>query len=405
MAQDYIPAHLKGQQGYTESKSASGSMVQDLNDIQNKRTRFDTSTYKVDNLSYPSDLLGSQTSQKAPGAVNQYGNNYVVFYINVNDSSKLLNDKDKWYGNQVVEDWSPAQQGRLISQNVNKRQAEIGSAGIPLAAGVGAVGVGAITGGSIRGGSKVLGTAAGTAGLNVIGAEVIATQAPNFSRQLKRLKAAIALHTPNNLQAKYTANYEDASTSGFQMAMKGGEDLIRALSQSFKQRNIMNEATSEALQTGSAIGTAMALNSMAGKDSISVITGLAVNPKKEQVFRGVDFRTWQFDYQFFPRSKQEYQNIENIIYMFKLHMHPEFKDANNFLYIYPSEFDIVHYNGTDENLHLPRHTSCVLTDLSVNYTPQSQFTSFEGGAPTQINISMVFKELVQMSKERIQEGY
>ena len=91
--------------------------------------------------------------------------------------------------------------------------------------------------------------------------------------------------------------------------------------------------------------------------------------------------------------------------MFKLHMQPEYKDANNFLYIYPSEFDIVHYNGLDENLHLPRHTSCVLTDLSINYAPQSQFTSFEGGIPSQINISMTFKELVQMSKERIQEGF
>ena len=385
MAQDYIPGNLKGQQGYTES--VSGSKLQDLNTLQNKRTRFDTSAYKVDNLSYPIDLLGSQTSQKAPGAVNQYGNNYVVFYINVNESSKLLKDQDKWYGNQTVQDWSQAKQDRLAGQNLSKAQVETGTAV-----------EGAIAGGAIKGDWK---GATGGAALNFIGTEVIATQTANFSRQLKRLKAAIALHTPNNLSARYSANYDDVNTSMFQMAMRGGEDLIRAISEGIKQGNVSNEVTEDA----KAIGSAVALNTIGGKDSISAITGLAVNPKKEQIFRGVDFRTWQFDYQFFPRNKKEYQNIENIIYMFKLHMHPEYKDANNFLYIYPSEFDIVHYNGTDENLHLPKHTSCVLTDLTVNYAPQSQFTSFEGGIPSQINVSMTFKELVQMSKERIQEGF
>ena len=388
MAQDYVPAHLKGQQGYTES--VSGSKLQDLNDLQNKRTRFNSSTYKVANLSYPSDLLGSQTSEKAPGTVNQYGNNYVVFYINVNDASKLLNNQDKWYGNQTVQDWSPAQQDRLVGQNITQTQASIGS-GLE----------GAIAGGAIKGDLK--GATAGAA-YNVLGTTVVATQTANFSRQLKRLTAAIALHTPNNLSARYSANYDDVNTSAFQMAMRGGDDLVRAISEGIKKGNIADELRGLGPEAA-AIGSAVALNTIGGKDSISAITGIAVNPKKEQIFRGVDFRTWQFDYQFFPRSKQEYQNIENIIYMFKLHMHPEYKDANNFLYIYPSEFDIVHYNGVDENLHLPRHTSCVLSDLTVNYAPQSQFTSFEGGIPSQINVSMTFKELVQMSKERIQEGF
>ena len=86
-------------------------------------------------------------------------------------------------------------------------------------------------------------------------------------------------------------------------------------------------------------------------------------------------------------------------------MHPEYKDTNGFVYLYPSEFDIVHYNGVDENFNLPRHTSCALTELTVNYSPQAQFTSFEGGIPTQINVSLSFKELSQLSKERIQEGF
>jgi hypothetical protein len=55
-------------------------------------------------------------------------------------------------------------------------------------------------------------------------------------------------------------------------------------------------------------------------------------------------------------------------------------------------------------MNINRHTSCVLTDLSVDYSPNGQFTSFSDGMPTQINISLVFKELATLTKEKIQDG-
>jgi len=85
-------------------------------------------------------------------------------------------------------------------------------------------------------------------------------------------------------------------------------------------------------------------------------------------------------------------------------MHPEFKDANNFLYIYPSEFDIFYYNNGQENMNVNRHTSCVLTDMVVNYSPNGQFTAFANGMPTQINLTLTFKELATLTKEKIQDN-
>jgi hypothetical protein len=46
--------------------------------------------------------------------------------------------------------------------------------------------------------------------------------------------------------------------------------------------------------------------------------------------------------------------------------------------------------------------TAVLTNMSVNYTPNGQFTTFGGemdGMPTHINITMTFKELGLLSKE------
>ncbi len=138
--------------------------------------------------------------------------------------------------------------------------------------------------------------------------------------------------------------------------------------------------------------------------TVSAATGLAFNPRKEQVFKGVDFRTFQIEYQFFPRSSTESRNILNIIKMFKLHMHPEFKDTNKFLYIYPSEFDITYYSNGTENTSIHKHTSCVLTEMTINYTPNSQFTAFADGTPTQINMQLTFRELAQLDKQMVAGG-
>ena len=85
-------------------------------------------------------------------------------------------------------------------------------------------------------------------------------------------------------------------------------------------------------------------------------------------------------------------------------MHPEFKDANNFVYIYPSEFDVMYYQGGQENTNLHKHTSCVLTEMNVNYTPNGNFTTFANGMPTQINVTLAFRELALLTKDKVKEG-
>lgn len=377
----------KLKQEVTQRTTQAGAILHDIDTInKNKRDRFNAKNdYKIDHLSYPIDLFGANSPNKDTNEITtKYGSNYVIFYINVNEDSKLLKQTGSVYDTQTVSDWTPQDQGRLAGRKVTNEQV-VGAAAIE-----GAIIGGALTSGDVE-------KMATGAGVNALGVGVIGLAANGFTKQKKRLTTAIALYEPANLTAKYSANWEAESTAPFQMALKGSETIGQVVDGKGDGKQISDTAKN--------IGAAIALNMAAGKDAASVMTGLAPNPKKEQIFRGVDFRSWSFEYQFFPRSMKEYQNVQNIIYLFKLHMQPEFKDEDSFLYLYPSEFDIVHYNGVEENLHLPKHTSCVLTDLTVNYSPQQQFTSFEGGIPAQINIQLSFRELIQMSKERIMEGY
>lgn len=341
---------------------------------------FDLNKYKIDQLSYPIDLMSP---------LKEYGGNYVIFYINVAVDSKLLKDPNT----QTVDDLTQAQlvrdSGDLTALSTKYNTGVGGAIAAPATIGIG----GALLAGDRSAALK-------TGAVAAVGALGLENVASTFSGAKKRLATAIALHTPNNMSTTYSVNYEEEDTDIYAMGLAAAGGTA-SLKKAIEQKGMSNVAKDVANATAAA-GIAIGLK-LPGTGGISKITGLAPNPRKEQLFKHVNFRNFTFDYQFYPRDPQEAENVLNIIYQFKYHMHPEFKDANNFLYIYPSEFDIFYYNGGQENLNVNRHTSCVLTDMVVNYSPNGQFTSFANGMPTQINLTLTFKELATLTKEKIQD--
>lgn len=349
---------------------------------------IDESKYDFTQHSYPNDLFGAKYT---------YGGNYVVFYINVSEDSRLVKDKPE----------------TTVSIESDERYAseftrvDMGGTGATLSAGAGA-GVAATFAGVVAGQNLAdaaeTGVKAGAAAAVATGI-VAAAAGGKMARQTKRLKTAIALHVPNQLNVRYGMNWNEEEM-GLLMA---GANITEAAQKAFSEKG-GSAGAAAAGAAGSALANA-ALQAPGVGNFASAASGLAANPKKEQVFKGVDFRTFQMDYQFFPRDSEEAGNILNIIKEFKVHMHPEFKDTASFLYIYPSEFDIYYYYFNQENKALHRHTSCVLTELSVNYTPNGSFQTFgagsnsPGGMPTQINLQMTFKELAILTKDQILDGF
>jgi len=329
------------------------------------------SPYEVKQHMYPEDLLA---------AGGKYGGNYVIFYINVAVDSKLAQSLTN---DNFVDNITPRDRGDLIAQNLTTGKLFASAATLNAS-------------GAILGKSLGIGEASATAaGLATIGAGATALMAASATRAQRRLKTAIAMHVPNQLSIRYGMQWGDEDTGALQMATTASQELIDAVSKG-DAKNLAEPAK--------AIITNLALSKGPNAAGLSAATGLASNPKKEQIFKGVDFRTFAFDYQFFPRSSTEAANVLNIIKTLKYHMHPEFKDNNNFVYIYPSEFDIFYYQNGQENINLHRHTSCVLTELNVNYTPNGAFTTFDNGMPTQINITMNFRELALLTKDKIADG-
>lgn len=386
-----------------------------------KKTQYDTR-----GLMYPSDLMGEN---------GPYGGNYVIFYVSVHQDSVLSRGKPD---TEFVDaaNVTRGQQSELSGVSAGGLTAAVLAVGATTgyASGVSekvarGLGVDLTDRGSTVG--KVVDTVGGAAvGAAVIGAVGRAKSA------YKQQKRAIALYVPTDLQVKYGVTWEETSLAGttaLAMIMEGAGKALAAGTAGAAVGALAGAALGgrgnrgRGAMVGAALGGGLAgsvtLGATAGPvaanygaglalqvpgagEALSKASGVAANPKKEQLFKAVDYRTFSFTYQFFPRSPEEAANVRDIITEFKLHMHPEFKDATgNFLYIYPSEFDIVYYQNGKENLNFPRHTSCVLTDMSVAYTPQGILTTFPDGMPTQINVSLTFKELALLTKESILNGY
>jgi hypothetical protein len=339
----------------------------------------ETSPYEVKQHMYPNDLLSRNKDGQS-----EYGGNYVVFYINIAVDSKLAKSLT---ASNFVDNITPRDRGDLIAQNLSTEKLAVSQTGL-------------IVGGAVLGEALGVGKLTGSAALLAeVGALTTTTMAASASRAQRRLKTAIAMHVPNQLQIRYGMQWGDDDTLALQMATTASEQLTQAV-----KAGSVKGAAEQLGGPAQAIITNLALSKGPNASALSAATGMAANPKKEQIFRGVDFRSFSFDYQFFPRSPEEAQNVLNIIKTFKFHMHPEFKDDNNFIYIYPSEFDIFYYNNGVENPNIHRHTSCVLKELSVNYTPNGAFNTFDNGMPTQINLTMNFQELGLLTKDKISQG-
>lgn len=370
----------------------------DPNPTPNSRGTGNTSGsgYDTYNLTYPSDLLTSPV----------YGSNYVVFYINVSEDS-VAATKDGVLGDAVSNLGGSLLTGLFRSLSPEAQQAVTtisGGVGGAISGALGGYGlmgrVGAGVGGLIGGALSGAVASFGLSSLNESGLM--------FSRANKRLKAAIALYVPNDLNINYSAQWGTVDTFLFAAAME-------ATSKSSTVRSMMANGQTQ-LPTGTENDFLAELGGMVPEfaaalgirgdptGGIGVASGFAPNPRKEQQFHNVNFRNFTMEYTFAPRTPQEAETVKRIMFMFKYHMHPEFISDSKFLYRYPSEFDIAYYYNGQENPNLHRHSSAVLTNVEISYTPQSVYNCLPTGMPSQIRMILQFTELLQHTKETIALG-
>ena len=231
----------------------------------------------------------------------------------------------------------------------------------------------------------------------------------------RRITDSVAIYLPPNVQDTTTAAYTGAATGVIGAAAAGGMGVIENMGNKDYEKaaaGIVDAAKAMVGEAALVAATELAeglTGSEGTRGLINKAFGQADNPYMEVLFDAMQLRTFTYNFTFAPKNKQETEDVQKIIALFRFHMAPELKGAANRFLTLPSEFDI-HYMYQDqegqasENDFYNKIATCVCTACDVNYTPDG-VKSFEGGAPTKITMSLAFQETELLTKQRINEGY
>ena len=226
-------------------------------------------------------------------------------------------------------------------------------------------------------------------------------------RATTKIKSSIALYMPDTLNFDFTQHY---STPSMTDSLAGNVAAFGGAAGKSTVDALMNKNLS-AKDKGYIFGHNMSpfiANYAAkqaggfGQIAFAAATGTVQNPMIEMIYSAPDFRTFRFDFMFYPRSQKEGREVQNIIRTLRFHQAPESqKSTNGYFLIPPSEFDIrFFYRGT-ENPNIQKIGVCVLESINVNYAPNG-FSAYEvpnqpgtlggTGMPVAIQLSLQFKE-------------
>ena len=215
----------------------------------------------------------------------------------------------------------------------------------------------------------------------------------------KRINQAISLYMPDSMGFQHQLQYGSESIMDF------GKTLFKNMTNQMNAASTRSGADmargfgSVARTVGSVVN-----NLVTPAETTGRALGYMINPQLLVLFRGIDFRHFQFDFVFTPRDPQEAANIRNIIKAFRFHAAPEIKTDLEIYYVAPSTFDIEICYKNKENLNVSKISTCVLTNYSVDYSPYG-WSTYVGGHPCQITLSLLFMETSIIDKRMVEKGY
>ena len=185
---------------------------------------------------------------------------------------------------------------------------------------------------------------------------------------------------------------QEAAKAEFAKGMEGAKSAVGTDS------SIMDAAA----QFTTAKATSAALGALGGNVSTAQLlarqTGNIFNPNMELLFNGPTLRSFNFSFKMTPRSPSEAEECKNIIRSFKLNMAPKTKNTGSiggsgvFLKT-PNVFELRYKKGGGEHPFLHKFKQCFLTNISVNYTGEGVYTTYDDATPVSMTLDLSFKEL------------
>lgn len=236
-----------------------------------------------------------------------------------------------------------------------------------------------------------------------------------FLRTVTKTSETIALYMPDTLNFVQGQGYSDLELgNSFVTALFAGGSSV-ADSINLYNNGDRSPASARVLGGNLAknlspflVNKALGALGNIGRATAAAGQGIVTNPMIEVLYTSPNLRSFRFDFVFYPESSTEAKAVQKIIDLFQFHQAPEIAPGTGgYFLVPPSEFDIEFYYAGYENVNLPKISTCVLTNLDVDYAPNGwsayeipgQFAQRGGsGMPVGIRLSLEFKETSIVTK-------
>ena len=228
----------------------------------------------------------------------------------------------------------------------------------------------------------------------------------------KRLKTQIAMYMPQQVNVTYGANFTDTEMGALtEEALNAYNNAIGGRFRSaFENVLNMDQGIAEQLQKGLLASIGVIPGFGGAREAFEAKEGAIISDRLELAFKGINKRVFQYTFKMIPKNPQEADEIRKIVFAFKANMLPEFVGGNRAgrRLVVPNTFDISYMYVGAENDYLHKISTCVLENMNVTYGGD-RYKTFEGrgdGAPpVETTITLNFKEMELITRERVFEGF
>ena len=221
------------------------------------------------------------------------------------------------------------------------------------------------------------------------------------------MNSAISIYMPPGVKVNYNQSYDNDIETGISGDAQAAIDNVKsAQGAGDKIMGALQAGSGSVLrQGGQFVGEVISLAGMGDPVRFSLKRfGVAINPRNEAFYNTPTQRTFAYTFDFWPRNEKEALAVENIITIFKYNSAPGLSGKTSGLFETPNYFKIRYMHKTGVNSHLHKIGACFCTDVSVDYSPDGQFTTFETGQPVHTRMTVSFLEDRIITKRDIEAG-
>ena len=174
---------------------------------------------------------------------------------------------------------------------------------------------------------------------------------------------------------------------------KEGQAAVEKLKLALNDTGLNGERAVE-LITKSLTGRALSIfgGNVSLQNLVARSQGQIFNPNMELLFNSPSLRNFNFSFKMTPRSADEGEEIKTIIKFFKRGMAPKADEKGLYLNT-PNVFELRYRQGNGEHKFLHRFKQCFMTDISVNYTAEGVYATYDNGTPVSMIMNLSFKEV------------